>query len=216
VKDIKIVSSSTFEENEKELAKEYWSGINFSNYKLERPWSKFIATKVLEYAPKKVLEFGCNAGKNLIAIKNSDADVDVFGVDINCEAIKYAKEECHLNVACLDESIFSIIPDNTYDVVYTVSVLDHVPYPDKILSQLLRISKKGVLLLEPWIGEEGKVVKNLNIRTNTVIDTTPYSYSWDYKKLIKPHLESWKLEIEEYKLDSNLGRFYYLYQISAK
>jgi len=216
MKDIKIVRKSEFETNEKKAAKDYWSNINFKSYTVEQPWSKFIAKNVMNYKPNRVFEFGCNAGKNLIEIKNIDSSIDLYGIDINCKAIEFGQDKHNLNVFCSDENVLNIIPDNTYDVVYTVSVLDHVPEPEKILLQLLRIASKGVLLLEPWIGEEGKVVKNLNLHTDTVIDTTPYSYSWDYENLIKPYLDDWNLSVQEYKLESNLGRFYYLYKITAK
>jgi len=214
--NIKIVSKDTFVENEKQMAKDYWSTVEFENYEKEKPWSRFIAEKVLGYRPNSIFEFGCNIGKNLLEIKKSNKDLNLYGIDINCEAINYSKKKYGLNLSCSDEGIFNVIPDNTYDVVYTVSVLDHVPHPEKILAQLLRISKTSVLLLEPWTGEEGKVVKNLNIKSGDIIDTTPYSYSWDYKKMIAPYLAEWDLSIEEYKIDSNLGRFYYLYEISTR
>ncbi|HIP13447.1 MAG TPA: methyltransferase domain-containing protein [Arcobacter sp.] len=216
MKDIEIMSRESFHKNEKQMAKNFWSNLEFKGYEVEKPWSKFIAEKVLKYNANTVFEFGCNVGKNLLEIQKSDSNIKVYGIDINCEAISYSKNKHNLNVSCLDEKIFDVIPDDTYDVSYTVSVLDHVPYPEKILTQLLRISKKSVLLLEPWTGEEGKVIKNFNLQSQDIIDTTPYSYSWDYKSMMSKYFSDWNLSIEEYKLESNLGRFYYLYEISAK
>ena len=100
MKDIKIIDEDIFEKNEKELAKDYWSKINFKGYELEKPWSKFIASKVVEYAPENVLEFGCNAGKNLVAINNLDSNIHTYGIDINCEAIEFAKWLTSISCVC--------------------------------------------------------------------------------------------------------------------
>ena len=111
-------------------------------------------------------------------------EIEVFGVDINDQAIAYAQES-GLNVAIADEDILDLFPVDSFDVVFSVSVLDHLPYPTPVLANLARIARRAVLLLEPWLGEEGKVVRNFNVQQNSMIDTTPYSYSWNYVTLGK-------------------------------
>lgn len=41
-----------------------------------------------------------------------------------------------------------------------------------------------------------------------MIDTTPYSYSWDYERMHKELAPEWMFSREAYSLKSNLGRFY--------
>ena len=88
-----------------------------------------------------------------------------------------------LNVALASEEILSVFPSNTFDVAFTVSVLDHLPEPVNALIELERISK-SLFLLEPWMGIEGKVLKNFNEAQQKVIDTTPYSYSLELCKAL--------------------------------
>ena len=80
-----------------------------------------------------------------------------------------------------------------FDICFTVSVLDHMPEPAAALRELARMSGKALYLLEPWLGSEGRVVRNYNERLEREIDTTPYSYSWDYPALVARVLPNWQL-----------------------
>jgi SAM-dependent methyltransferase len=160
-----------------------------------------------------VLEFGCNAGKNLIALLRKQPTVFASGVDINSAAIEFGRNHSNLRLSCGDETVLDIIPDQAFDVVFTVSVLDHLPEPGAVVANLARISRKAVLLLELYTGQEGRVVRNTERRTGKWIDTTPYSYSWDYPRLFSEGLPDWPFEARDVPIDSNLGRFYKLYRL---
>ena len=54
-------------------------------------WSVSLAEKIIELKPQKVLEFGCNIGKNLAAIHKRNKNIELLGVDINKEAISQGK-----------------------------------------------------------------------------------------------------------------------------
>jgi SAM-dependent methyltransferase len=89
-KEFEILDRNAFSENEESEAKEYWSSIPVGSYWKKKPWSQFIAKRVIDYSPSRVFEFGCSAGKNLRAILEISRDTEVFGVDINDQAIAYA------------------------------------------------------------------------------------------------------------------------------
>ena len=91
-----------------------------------------------------------------------------------------------------------------------LSVLDHLPDPLSALIELERIST-SLMLLEPWMGQEGKSVKNYNIAKQEIVETTPFSYSWDYEKLIREKFPGRKLTVDPMPFQSNLGRYYNLY-----
>lgn len=194
-------------------AKTYWSGIPVDSYIPETSWSKFIAERVAEFSPSRVFEFGCNAGKNISAIVRTLPSVECSGVDVNPAAIDYARSQ-KLSVALADERVLTIFPTNAFDVCYTVSVLDHLPNPGPVLAELGRMSRLAVLLLEPWLGAEGKVVRNFNVQKQQVVDTTPYSYSWDYQRLVGAVLPGWDCDVLPYPINTNLGRYYFLYRIT--
>jgi len=151
-----------FPANEANEANDYWTNRSFEYYKHKRPWTDFMVNEILQLFPYTVFEFGCNAGKNLLAIKKIKPDLFCSGIDINAKAIEFGRTEFKLPLSVGDQRTLDIIPDSAFDISYTVSVLDHVPKPDNILKNLGRISRKAVLLLEPFTGEEGKVIRNTN------------------------------------------------------
>ena len=206
-----IIAQNEFSESEPTKAKEYWSNIPPYSQKAAI-WSTELAEKIISISPKKVFEFGCNSGKNLLEIRRiSSNKVECYGVDINANSIKEA-QKAGLNAALGSEEMLTIFPDNTFDVAFTVSVLDHLPEPVPALIELERISK-SLFLLEPWMGEEGKVVKNYNESMMKVIETTPFSYSWNYAKLLMENFPGRYFAAEPMPFKSNLGRFYYLFSL---
>jgi hypothetical protein len=94
-------------------------------------------------------------------------------------------------------------PDEAFDVLFTVSVVDHVADPDPLLAEMARVAKV-LLLLEPWLKREGKVSRE------KIPQTSPYSYSWNLpKRLVPLHVET-----EPYPLtDWGLGPFYRLHTV---
>lgn len=200
-------------DEEQSAAKAYWADRDFRYYTRPKPWSHFMAERILEFKPASVLEFGCNAGKNLAILKSVAPDLFMAGIDINHEAIEFGRAS-GLRVLAGDENALAIMPENAFDVVFTVSVIDHIATPDRVVVELARITRKALLLLEPWLGEEGKVIRNADQKTGELIDTTPFSYSWDYSRIVSEQLPGWQLREEAFSMASNLGRYYRLYTIS--
>ncbi|MDE3810450.1 methyltransferase domain-containing protein [Sinorhizobium meliloti] len=199
---------------EQQAARDYWGSLNnFRTYAKPQPWSAFMADRILSFEPESVFEFGCNAGKNLAAIRDRNSSVFASGIDVNATAVAHGQQS-GLRLAAGDERLLRVFPGLTFDITFTVSVIDHVATPGEILTDLARITRRKILLLEPWLGEEGKVERNVNIATGEMIDTTPYSYSWDYYRLASENLPKWRIEDEPYQLQSNLGRFYRLYTLT--
>lgn len=213
--DFEIAPSHQFGDAEGTKAKDYWSSIPFDGYEKPKVWSTFMAERITAFQPNSVFEFGCNAGKNLAAVQSSAAGAFVAGIDINKKAIDFGRG-LGRRMAVGSEQSLDTFPDRCFDIVFTVSVLDHLPHPEKPLANLLRMARVAALLLEPWLGYEGKVVKNTDLRTKKMIDTTPYSYSWDYARLHKEHAPDWQFSRENYRLDSNLGRFYELFTFTRQ
>lgn len=209
-----VIPADSFATDEPINAKRHWSGITFDFYTGRRPWSDDMASFVLGFAPERIFEFGCNAGGNLAAIRTRNATVELHGLDINAAAIKYAVEHGLKGCGLGDETTLAAMPAGSFDVVFTISVLDHLPDPGPTLSHLLRLSRGAVILHEPWLGTEGRVVKNRHRSTDRVIDTTPYSYSWDYEKLCRAVAPHWRLTAEKMPIPTNLGKFYWRYTLT--
>jgi len=120
------------------------------------PSRHFLMDKIDHFSPiSSVLEVGCNCGPNLyVAAKRFPSLTKIRGIDINPEAVKIGNDllkeffNVKLSVGKADNLKFA---DNSfYDVVFTNAVLVHIG-PTKIetiIKEMLRVAKKGVLLME--------------------------------------------------------------------
>lgn len=100
----------------------------------------------------KVLDVGCGLGYGMAIM--SVVAKEVHGIDVDIKAVNYSRNEYLGN----NPKIRSIqkyngyktpFPDKTFDVVTCVDVLEHVKDYHKFLIELLRISKKYVIISTP-------------------------------------------------------------------
>ena len=94
---------------------------------------------------QKILDAGCARGRFVHHIAKTGADV--FGVDITGTFIRAAK----MNVpdATFAQGSLSALPfaDSTFDAVYCVEALQHLPDTARALSEMARIIKPGGVLM---------------------------------------------------------------------
>lgn len=129
----------------------------------DHPHRLFLVDRMRRFAPfKSILEVGCSAGPNLIALGRAYPAVRLYGVDISTRAIKFAKtvlaQEPGLNVTVFVGRADDLrrFRDRSIDIVLTDATLMYVG-ADKItraLSELARVGRKGLILNE-WHLFEG-------------------------------------------------------------
>lgn len=110
--------------------------------------------------PVHAFEMGAGTGKNLRHLR--DKKIYAFGIDVSQLNVIHAAL-MHSSVMLGDENYLRNICNA--DVVFTVSVLDHIQKIDGIIDELKRIANKCVFLAETndtWAG--------------------PYYYHHDYEK----------------------------------
>ena len=107
-------------------------------------------------ARSRVLEGGCNLGRNLWAIRQAFQS-DVTGMDISPTAIKTAREKIWAKldrVTLVEDNVltskwFDGVPDRHFDLAFTRWHLIHIPRgpeKSKYLENLKRISKTFIIL----------------------------------------------------------------------
>ena len=118
-----------------------------------------VRDKILEYLISlkggSYFEFGCNCGFNLNYLSERiPFDTSFYGIDINQFAIDYGKKNFGLRLDQGDEKSLYTIPHNSFDVVFTSSVLCHIPKIDDIILNLKRITRKHLVCMESNVDEE--------------------------------------------------------------
>jgi pseudaminic acid biosynthesis-associated methylase len=143
---------------------ELWAG-TFGDEYTERnqyvgPRWKFWHEFVCRYGMLRVLEVGCNLGKNLSFIDNEiweefDALAEVYGIDVNWEALESKGARGRIYGKATD------IPfkDSYFDLVFTCGLLIHVPPEDllTVMGECVRTSRKYVMFMEYYAEEEEQV-----------------------------------------------------------
>ncbi|MFH1443918.1 MAG: pseudaminic acid biosynthesis-associated methylase [Candidatus Peregrinibacteria bacterium] len=121
----------------------------------ENFWHRFLK----EYHVKNVLEVGCNVGVNLQCMLPFIKETDMFGVDVNTEALSILKEKFPLVNALRASARTLPFPDASFDLVFTAGVLIHQPTESlgDVMKEMVRCSRKYVLCMEYFAEETEEV-----------------------------------------------------------
>jgi len=143
-----------------------------------------LAREILALKPESVFEFGCASGRNLRVLHDTWAaspeteSLRLVGLDMNLASLGGGRS-AHPMVGFLegDERLLAHMVaagEPLYDVAFTVSVLDHVPYPEwqKIYDNLKKIARRAVFLLEP-VRDAGRLEAEVE-------DAPPFTWYHDY------------------------------------
>jgi SAM-dependent methyltransferase len=146
-------------------------------------YAVFVSDMICSLRPNSVLEFGCNAGRNLDQIRRRLPTASLTGVDVNPDAVKLARELFGLHVITGDETWLCQQKDDAFDVSFTISVIDHIPFPETVLRQLLRVTRGCLVLFELAHDRLGKAAQSLSIDNDSIkiSNVFRYSYIHDYR-----------------------------------
>lgn len=129
----------------KEFYRHYTADDNYSDL------SRTLINYILQYEPDHALEFGSGSGKNIAQLLDAHPENNggfaTCGLDISVNNLLVSRFR--------NNNDFLILGDETnlrhlcnFDVVFTVSVLDHIENVDGIIEEFKRIANKVVFLAE--------------------------------------------------------------------
>lgn len=127
-----------------------------NNYLKGGKRSKYLVELISNYLhdDQKILEIGCNVGRNLNFLYNAGY-MNLSGIEINKEALNLMKEnfpEMYMNLNLYNNPVeYAIkeIPTDSYDLVFTMAVLEHIHYESNfIFSEMTRIAEKYLVTVE--------------------------------------------------------------------
>ena len=135
----------------------FWAGEFGADYIARNEGEQLITSNVvlfgniLKSAPqiKSIVEFGCNIGLNLQALKRINKDFELTGYEINEVAARKARQAEVADIAC--RTILDPLPISpTYDLAFTKFVLIHVSPNElkKVYQNLYSLSNRYILVCE--------------------------------------------------------------------
>lgn len=113
---------------------------------------RFYTTLFSVLKPLKVssiLDAGCGEGISLSLLQEQKIGKKLEGIDFLPAAIKIGKK-AHPALTLKEGTIYDLpYKTNSFDLVMATEVLEHLEDPQKALSEVVRVSKKYVLLSVP-------------------------------------------------------------------
>lgn len=107
----------------------------------------------------RVIDLGCGEGVLLKLLEENLKNVETFGIDINPNILKLNKFlRANIKVADITDTGF---PDNFFDIVFCLDVLEHFENLEQPISEIKRILKPNGLLVvslpsENWFYKLGR------------------------------------------------------------
>lgn len=173
-------------QNKKPNPKEYSTIVGKGSIVACQQEGYFLVLNKYVSAGDKILDvgFGLGYGMNILAIKAEE----VYGVDVDQKVYDYCKETLlNKNPKIKELSIYDgyniKYPDNYFDVVTCMDVIEHVEDYNRLIREMLRVSKNGVFLNTPnrrpeYTNEDGTPKNFWHLRE--------WSYE-EFNEIIKKH-----------------------------
>jgi len=99
----------------------------------------FLLKKFLKTKDNKILEIGCGTGGNFSVLDKWGKTV---GLDFSKEALKFCQKRGH-NDLILSKAEEIDFPDNSFDLVVALDVLEHIKDDKKAIKESWRVLKPG-------------------------------------------------------------------------
>ena len=103
-------------------------------------------------------------------------------MDLNRTAIEAGSRAFDLDLRVADETALANIPKRSFDISFTVSVLDHIALPEHTIARLAAITQRFSITYEICHDKTGKI-QSMQDATGNIIDAYPCSYFHDYRSL---------------------------------
>ena len=134
---------------------------NYLKYNSQNPlqkillnnFNKILINLIRQVEPDKILDAGCGEGFMLDKLHKFEIGRKLIGIDNSDVSLRIARQSFpKLNI--YNGDIYNLnFKDNSFDLVISSEVLEHLVNPDKALRELSRVTNKYLILSvphEPW------------------------------------------------------------------
>ena len=178
---------------------------------------KFIKDNI-DIQNKKILDIGCGAG--ILSVELAKQGADVTGIDLAKQAIMTAKlyvldkhKNDNLNINSKHIAIDKLAEssETKYDIITCMEMLEHVPYPEKIISNASKLlNGNGIMFLSTLNRNYKSYLKSI-VGAEYILKILPAN-THEYNKFIKPSELAAMLRANNFKLEKQLGIEYNIFK----
>lgn len=153
---------------------------------VDHPHRTLIINALKNLTPfESVVEAGANCGPNLFLIRREFPDTKVAGIDLSAEAVEVGKKfvpEADLRVGSMIKLPWE---DKSFDIALADASLMYISPDDidTVMTELVRVSKKAILIVERFDESEKGVVKNYLWTRNYPAILTKLGYKVEQVKI---------------------------------
>ncbi len=96
---------------------------------------------------KSILDIGSGTGRQIQKIINLKPDIKIVGIEPSQELREIGYQKNINRDMLIDGDAMSLnFNDGQFDLVCEFGALHHIPFPEKAVSEMLRVSKKGIFI----------------------------------------------------------------------
>jgi 2-polyprenyl-3-methyl-5-hydroxy-6-metoxy-1,4-benzoquinol methylase len=114
-------------------------------YYMERKWEHDMALEDIVQG-QKILEVGCGKGAFIKRLRQ-EKDLDAYGIELNSSAVEYAQQQ---GIPVKQVNLYNLANEqaNSFDVVCTFQVLEHIADSKAFLEAMIKLLKnQGKLII---------------------------------------------------------------------
>lgn len=109
-----------------------------------------VADLVARSGARSILDVGCAEGFVSRHVREHAPRVTAFGVDLDVVALARGRQMSVPFPTSVGNALNLPLATESVDLVLCTEVLEHIPQPQRALSELLRVSRGYLLLSVPW------------------------------------------------------------------
>ena len=133
-----------------DLSNQWETAAEFIETDPMRPYRYGMGLRYFKHLDKnvKILDVGCGEGTGLFYLARYGFK-NLYGVEVSNKRIDKVKQKFNKGIAidhiAVEESL--PFPDNTFDVVISMAVVEHSLNPDFFISEIARVAKKQSIIV---------------------------------------------------------------------
>lgn len=154
----------------------------------DREIPSILEAQFLSYrTPENILEVGCGEGGIIESLlRLDDVHHKITGVDYDGKLLSIAKLRLPSFITLKESNALNLdLPKNSYDLVYSWMVLEHVENPKIIIKEVMKVTKKGGVIFFGTIIKRSWAVYFYRRNGKFVIDPTHIHEFPNEKELYK-------------------------------